>query len=970
MKSVILLTVLLVFSASLRAQREVPLQVKGNPYLLPAQLDYDVNYYNLDLQVDPAAGFISGFTEVKGTIVSDNTDEIVLNFYQHLTIDSVTSTSQQLTYSQGDNILTINLPQTLNSGDIFDVFIYYRGYPMQSGTPGYGLIFTTYNNQELVYSYNWPYFASTFIPCKDHPSDKADSLRIAVTVPDNFTVAANGLLRSEISLPGNLKKFVWKSSYPIVPYNIFLSIYPFQVYQGNYLSSLSGNISLTYYLFPNHFTAGTAQLETVVPLILQAYEGTYGPFPFSGEKYGICESVISGGMEHQTILTMNYPSFFSDIVVHESAHEYFGNMISISDWGHIWLSEGFATYSEAIYKEYHQGAAAYAQEIAADMAGSGEGAIFVYDPSTPANIIPYSLVYLKAAVVLHMLRYIMGDSLFFQMLHDYVTVSSFRYGNVNTEQFESFCENYYSGDLHWFFDQWIYREGKMAAEYYYFWKEPGNELRLKIHSIPSSPSGTTYHSMPVPIRISAAGQQVPDTLWIDSVGVNRNYLFADTASLQIQFDPDNRILKGPFTRLLYPDIDRLYLWQDSIHVEWQPFFDFTDYRISVYRKENSAWQLLLTDSTTGLHYVYSPSATGTYGFALAARQDGHLTRFSPIKEIVFTTFPLNQGILLVDETRNGTGTNMLNPTDQVVDEFYDFLLNGWNYQQFDVYQEGRAPTVLEIAPYSLIIWHHEVPFSSYLSQAQTALQNYLNAGGKIIFSGMKLLNSLDQNFLRDYLGVENLQIISEADFVGAQGDVFPTLPVDTSKITVPFYNQMLPNSMIFDTTHSAKTVYRYLSGSANPLYQDKPCGSLANSPADTMQPAVLALGFPLYFVEKDSARAFMEDALQELNPVVNISRKKLSVTHSFKLIGCYPNPFNPNTTIVFELNRSELIHLQIFNILGQRVRNLFTGPLTAGVYRMEWDGKNDGGEPVGSGMYFVRLRSKRFHRSMKMILER
>lgn len=448
-------------------------------YVLPEQYYYDVKFYDISLQVDVDAEFIAGYTKIEGEILHDGTAEIVLNFYDNMVVDSIRYQGQNLAFTHADNVLNAILPQALNTGAFFSLAVFYHGNPITEPPFSSGLNFTTYNGQKLVYSYSWPYFANTFFPCKDHPSDKADSARIAITIPDIYQVACNGSLAATNILPGNQIQYVWETHYPLTPYHISINIYPFDRIQSSYNSPVSGPIDLEYYLFPNHTGAGEPQLDAVVPKILEAFENRFGAFPFPNDKYGICESVISGGMEHQTILTMNYPSFFSDIVVHESGHEWFGNMIAIADWGDIWLSEGFATYSEAIYQEYWNGPAAYQQEINQNMAGSGSGIIYISDPSNPSNIIPYGLVYLKASVVLHMLRYVMGDALFFQMLHDYVTTSPFRYKNINTEQFREFCEGYYGSDLNWFFQQWIYEGGKMDGEYYYYWNAGADSLIFK-----------------------------------------------------------------------------------------------------------------------------------------------------------------------------------------------------------------------------------------------------------------------------------------------------------------------------------------------------------------------------------------------------------------------------------------------------------------------------------------------------------
>ncbi|MFZ0390814.1 MAG: hypothetical protein WAN36_10190, partial [Calditrichia bacterium] len=201
--------------------------IRGNPYLLPGQELVDISAYEIDLDVSPDNQFIQGKMRISGTVINSAADRLVLNFYDHMQIDSVTDSQQNLNFTHANQVLTIPFAASLNPGENFDVNVYYRGYPMQGSTPGYGLLFTSYAGQKLVYSYNWPYFASTFLPCKDHPSDKADSVSISLTVPDSYKTACNGALTDSLLLPGGRIRYNWKTRYPLTTYGISLNIYPF-----------------------------------------------------------------------------------------------------------------------------------------------------------------------------------------------------------------------------------------------------------------------------------------------------------------------------------------------------------------------------------------------------------------------------------------------------------------------------------------------------------------------------------------------------------------------------------------------------------------------------------------------------------------------------------------------------------------------------------------------------------------------
>lgn len=964
---VVYLILIFLVSASVVAEKTVAGNA-GNPYsLLPAQYDYDAGFYGISLDVDMAARFIRAEVEVAGTIRADATDRIVLNLRQNMQVDSVIAAGQSLAFTHQNQILTVILPQPLNVGAPFRFTVYYTGYPMLAGTPGYGLIFTQHAGKKLAYSYNWPYFASTFIPCKDHPSDKVDSVQMAITVPDTFQVACNGRLIGSNSLPGNRRQYVWRHHYPIVPYNLSINIYPYRVTTATYTSPVSGPVDLNYFIFPDHAATVEPRLQAVVPQIFEAFESRYGPFPFAADKYGLCESVFGGGMEHQTILTMNDQAFMSDIVVHESSHEYFGNMISLADWGHIWLNEGFATFSEALFHEYWDGDSAYTAKIREFMAGSGEGKIFVDDPSIPNNIIPYNLVYLKAAVVIHMLRFVMGENRFWTMIHDYVTSSPFRYKNIDTHQFQLFCQNYYGGDLGWFFDQWIYGDGKLAGNYTYYWSPQKDSLYFKARSLPSHPGGTV-HAMPVPLQIQTLNAAWQDTVWIDSLLRSRSWALTDSTGLSVTVDPDDRILKGVLAFKAAPELTAAYLHAGSVSVTWAPFFDFSRYHLRVWRLDAGGNSVLVGEyPVDGFTYIFTPAEQGTYRFAVAGEQNGYITAFSDYRQVNYTLFPMDQGILVVDETRNGNGSNMLDPSDAAVDAFYDSLLQGLPHQQFDVIQENRAPDVFDLAPFSAVLWHHEVDYPTVADESEPELQAYLDAGGTLIFSGMKYLNRLSGPFRHDFLGIDQVQTVSSPEFSAAEGSYgYPDLPVDSAKITIPFYHHLLANVSVFDSVPASRTIYHFLAGPAGSAQAGKPVGVRQTVSGGA---GAFTLGFPLYFIRQDSAAAFLRKALRSSgNPLLLSAREP--VAGGFELVGCYPNPFNPVATIVVRLGTPQRLTATVYNLLGQRIKTIFNGRLPAGEQTLTWNGKNTSGKDAGSGVYFVALKAGNRRIFSKIILQR
>jgi hypothetical protein len=249
-------------------------------------------------------------------------------------------------------------------------------------------------------------------------------------------------------------------------------------------------------------------------------------------------------------------------------------------------------------------------------------------------------------------------------------------------------------------------------------------------------------------------------------------------------------------------------------------------------------------------------------------------------------------------------------------------------------------------------------------QSVPALRAYLEAGGTIIFSGMKLLNGLDPTFTNPYLGFQNSLDNAQADFVGTVGDLgYTDLPLDTSKITIPSFNNRLRLVTVYDTAVSARSLYRYLSHSTNPLFHLKPCGILAPSVVDSSQSGVISLGFPLFFIDVDSARSFIQGAISELSTITSIGTHTQPQVQQFQLMQNYPNPFNPTTIISWRLAVGGHVNLSIYNLRGQKVTTLLSASLLSGFHSIEFDASN-----LASGIYFYQLEAGQYIDSRKMIL--
>lgn len=248
-------------------------------------------------------------------------------------------------------------------------------------------------------------------------------------------------------------------------------------------------------------------------------------------------------MEHQTITSLG--SFSEGVVAHELAHQWFGDMITMRSWRDIWLNEGFATYSVALYNERQYGSSEYRNYMNAQMssARSAVGPVHVADTSNVSQLFDGRLVYAKGATVLHMLRRVLGDSLFFICLKAYATDPRFRFKTASTEDLRGVVENVSHRDLSFFFNQWVYGEQFPRYTVSTSLTILPNACRVSLRL--QQTTGTTNPSvfvMPVDLRLAGTGFDTLLTVWNRSIDTTYVFLLP-AAPTTVLLDPDDWILK-------------------------------------------------------------------------------------------------------------------------------------------------------------------------------------------------------------------------------------------------------------------------------------------------------------------------------------------------------------------------------------------------------------------------------------------
>jgi aminopeptidase N len=501
------------------------------------QSHFDVHRYQIQLRIDPVERWVYGKVTLRAAALLTDLTQIELDFGVHLKVDSVLFQQRPVLFTHQQAKLNIALPPTNGQ---FEISIFYQGNPA-SGTQG-AFVFDIYNGKPLVWTLSEPFGARDWWPCKDTPADKADSVDLMITVPENLIVASNGTLRMTESNAG-WKTWHWQERYPIATYLVSLAIYEYYFYTDFFKYSATDSMPVEFYVFPDHRELVRENYAKTVPA-LELFSDIFGPYPFLKEKYGHAEFGWRGGMEHQTITSLGGSSL--PLIVHELAHQWWGDMITCRDFHHIWLNEGFATYAEALYDEAVNGKTAYFENMRYRRY-LRDGTIYVPELSDWSRIFSAGLSYNKAAWVLHMLRHVVGDAAFFKTLKTYSAAPGLQHGTVVTEDFQKICEDVSGMKLDWFFAQWIY--GEFYPVYYYQWAT--EQTRVDVFQlnllIEQQPIHEYQFKMPVDVRVRTATSDTTIVVW-DSLDVQQfRFSFAEKP-ISVELDPENWILREAFER--------------------------------------------------------------------------------------------------------------------------------------------------------------------------------------------------------------------------------------------------------------------------------------------------------------------------------------------------------------------------------------------------------------------------------------
>ncbi len=417
----------------------------------------DILEYELKLNVSYQAKRIKENAKIKLVAVNKGLSEIELDFYDNFKINFIKLNDAVANYEYDNNKITIFRNDL--SVDTLVVEIDFEGEPQNLGMGSFAI--EQKNGKHFISTLNEPIFASTWFPCNDTPTDKATT-KISITNDSNIVSLSNGKL-SNVITTGERRTYVWESQYPIATYLISIYSGEYKHFREMYYSE-NDSMNIDYYVMEENIKSAKIDFANN-PKYLKVLSKMFGEYPFIKEKYGVAEILWQlGAMESQTItgfggVFISGMNFNESILIHELAHNWWGNSVTIKSWKDIWLSEGFATYAEALYYEKTTGVKSLISTM-----HSFKQNINISDNHTlynPGMDLFTSNIYNKGAWVLHMLRKEIGDSLFFSGLKSYY--NKYKYGNVDTEDFQNYFETISNKNLDNFFSQWVY-DGKGIIE--------------------------------------------------------------------------------------------------------------------------------------------------------------------------------------------------------------------------------------------------------------------------------------------------------------------------------------------------------------------------------------------------------------------------------------------------------------------------------------------------------------------------
>ena len=508
--------------------------------------NYDVVYQKLEFEADPAVHFISGSVTTHYVALTEM-EAITFDLHDMLEVSSVKRNGADLDFEQnGNKQLIITLPAAQAEGVLDSLTVNYSGFPPFGNE---AFVTEEHNGVPVLWTLSQPYGSLDWWPCKHDLTDKIDSLDVYIRAPEQYVSVANGVEQSQELHGDGTKTTHFKHQYPIPAYLVAIAVSNYSIFT-QMAGTAPNEYPIVNYIYPEDLPVVQPQLDVTLP-IMDFYEDTFETYPYHEEKYGHAQCGFGGGMEHSTVSFVG--SFGRNLIAHEAAHQWFGNKITCGSWQDLWLNEGFATYLSGMVVEHLDGNDSF-RDWKATMIGSitsePGGSVYVpaIDTLDHGRLFSSRLTYNKGAMVVHMLRYKLGDENFFQGVKNYLADEGLAYGFAKTPQLQEHLEAASGMDLTEFFNDWIYNEGypiyTVTAQ-----NQGWIQAKINISQAQSHPS-VSFFEMPVKIRFFHPSGQTYDVV-VENTENNQEFI-VDIPFVfnDLQVNPENDIITLGSTTIL------------------------------------------------------------------------------------------------------------------------------------------------------------------------------------------------------------------------------------------------------------------------------------------------------------------------------------------------------------------------------------------------------------------------------------
>ena len=471
----------------------------------------DLLSYHLDVRVDPEKKYLSGKNTIRFKMLSDDT-RIQLDLYENLDVGKIVLGGRELKYERELNAVFVDFPETLRRGREYAIDFHYSGVPRETGRFG-GIAF-----RKDPAGNPWINTAcegegsSIWWPSKDQWRDEVKSMRLSVSIPNGLVDASNGRFMGKTDLGDGYTRWDWEIHYPINSYNVSLNIGKYE-----HFSDALGDLTLDYYVLPENVEKARRQFAQAKPMI-EAYQKYFGEYPFKKDGYKLIEVPYSG-MEHQSAVTygnryangylerdwtgVGISPKFDFIIIHESAHEWFGNSVSAADVSDMWIQEGWTTYLEAVYVEHLFGSEAALKYLNGYRSKVANKAPIITERGLHRS--PPQDQYFKAALFLQTLRAVVNDErAWWKLMRD--TYQEFKYKNIMTEDLIRFFNRKTGKNWTPVFDQYLRHAALPTLELAF--SEKGDEVSYRWKA------DERDFAMPIRVGTPGAWQTIePTTDW-------------------------------------------------------------------------------------------------------------------------------------------------------------------------------------------------------------------------------------------------------------------------------------------------------------------------------------------------------------------------------------------------------------------------------------------------------------------------